>query len=432
MVEIAQQADDVLIPVNIVDVITDPSAYADDRIYEAYAWLRKHNSLGLAKKDGFNPFWVVSRHADIMEISRRNHDFHAGDIENTFMDEASGRRIREINNGSPHLVQSLVVMDPPVHTKYRALTQKWFMPGNVKKLEGEIRAIARRAVDQMCTLDGRCDFVKDVALGYPLHVIMNIFGVPQEDEPIMLRLTQELFGAQDPDYSGAEEALTAEAYAEFLFKTVAGFEDYFRALSEDRRRVPRDDLATVIATAMINGEPIPEREEFGYYITVATAGHDTTSSSTAVAMWELAKDPAKLERLKAEPGLLPQFIEESIRWASPIKSFMRSATADIEYAGRKIAKGDWLMLCYASGNRDEDVFEAPDSFRIDRDPNNQISFGYGAHVCLGQHLARMEMRILFEELLPRLKSVSLDGTPDRGKYWFINGPKYLPIRFELT
>lgn len=424
-------ADDVLIPENIVNVLTDPAAYADNRIYDAYAWLRENNPLGVARQDGFMPFWVVSRHADIMEISRRNHDFHAGDIENTFMDKASGQQIRAINNGSPHLIQSLVVMDPPVHTKYRALTQKWFTPGNIRKLEDDIRQIARKAVDKMCKSDGECDFVKDVALGYPLHVIMSIFGVPEEDEPIMLRLTQELFGAQDPDYSGAEEALSAEDYADYLAKTVAGFEEYFAKLSEARRREPRDDLATVIANAVINGEPIPQREEFGYYITVATAGHDTTSSSTAVAMWELASDPEKLQKIKSNPELMSKFIEEAVRWATPIKSFMRSATKDLEYGGRKISKGDWFMLCYASANRDEDVFDDPDSFLVDREKNNQIAYGYGAHVCLGQHLARLEMRILFEELLPRIKSVSLNGTPERGKYWFINGPKHLPIRFEL-
>ncbi|MGE0829644.1 MAG: cytochrome P450 [Hyphomonadaceae bacterium] len=423
---------DVLIPASIVDTITDPGAYADDRIYAAYAWLRKNNPLGLARKDGFRPFWVVTRHADIMEISRRNDVFHAGATNNTFIDEAGAQRVLELNNGSPHLVASIVSMDLPVHPVYRALTQGWFMPANIKKREGEIRTIARRAVDRMAAMGGRCDFVADLALGYPLHVIMNIFGVPEEDERVMLKLTQELFGPQDPDITGEGKTLSANEYADYLAKTVQGFEAYFKNLSEARRREPRDDLASVIANAKVDGKQIGQREEFGYYITVATAGHDTTSTSTAAAMWELAANPAEFEKVKANPALIPQLVDEGIRWATPIKHFMRSAIADVEYGGRTFKAGDWIMLCYGSGNRDEAVFDQPDVFKADRSPNKHISFGYGPHLCLGQHLARMEMRILFEELLPRLKSVTLDGQPTRSKSWFINGPKTVPIRFEMS
>ncbi|MGE0830816.1 MAG: cytochrome P450, partial [Hyphomonadaceae bacterium] len=379
-----------------------------------------------------DPFWVVTKHADILEISRRNDLFHAGAIQNTFIDQAGDRRIRELTGGSPHLVHSIVSMDLPVHPKYRALTQGWFMPANIKKREAEIRVIARRFVDRMLAKGGRCDFVADLALHYPLHVIMNIFGVPEEDEHILLKLTQELFAPQDPDVTGAAEALSAEDYANYLHKTVEGFESYFRALSEDRRNNPRDDLASVIANAKVDGEPIGRLQEFGYYITVATAGHDTTSTSTSVAMWELAANPAEFAKVKADPALIPTLVDEGIRFATPIKNFMRSAAEDVEYAGRRIAKGDWLMLCYGSGNRDEDVFDDPNTFKADRTPNKLVSFGHGAHLCLGQHLARMEMRILFEELLPRIKSVALDGEPTRSKSWFINGPKTVPIRFEAA
>src|SRR3569623_2247671 len=148
-----------------------------------------------------------------------------------------------------------------------------------------------------------------------------------------------------------------------------------------------------------------------YYIIVATAGHDTTSSSTAGALWALAERPKELAKVRADLSLIPGLVEESIRWTTPVKTFMRTATEDVRFADRDIKKGDWLMLCYASGNRDEAVFEDPDKFRVDRKPNKQLAFGYGAHVCLGQHLARMEMRILWEELLPRLSELSLDGAP---------------------
>jgi cytochrome P450 len=312
------------------------------------------------------------------------------------------------------------------------LTQAWFMPANIKQREAAIRTLAQDAVGAFAALCGRCDFVKDVALLYPLHVIMEILGVPEEDEPRMLRLTQELFAPQDPDTARAQPAdLDPAEYAKALTAVVDDFEAYFSAISEERRAHPRDDFATVIATAKIDGKPLPRLEQMGYYMIIATAGHDTTSSSTAGAIWELCDHPDQFAKLKADPSLIPTMVEESIRWMTPVKHFMRSATRDTELRGRKIAKGDWLMLCYASGNRDEEVFEDPFTFQVDRKPNKQVAFGYGGHVCLGQHLARMEMRILFEELLPRLKSVARDGEATMTQAFFVNGPKKLPIRYEM-
>jgi cytochrome P450 len=263
-------------------------------------------------------------------------------------------------------------------------------------------------------------------------VIMEILGVPEKDEPRMLRLTQELFGSQDPDKARIRDQLTAEQLAFMLQAVITDFSIYFRAITEDRRRQPRDDLATVIANARINGDYLPEHDATSYYIIVATAGHDTTSSSTAGAIWALAENPEQLAMVKANPELIPGLVDEAIRWMTPVKHFMRSATADTELGGRQIRKGDWLMLCYAAANRDEEVFEEPYQFRCDRKPNRHIAFGYGAHLCLGQYLAKLEMRILFEELLPRLKSIALDGEPVMTQAVFVNGPKRLPIRFELN
>ncbi|HEY2445190.1 MAG TPA: cytochrome P450 [Rhizomicrobium sp.] len=425
-------AGDIGIPALLAQTLTDPEAYADGRIHETYRWLRANNPLGLAEIEDFDPFWVVTRHEDILAVGRQNELFHNGDRPTTLTGRAADRKTREITGGSPHLVYSLVQMDAPDHPKYRALTQAWFMPPNLRKLEERIRAIARRAVDSMCAKPGRCDFVTDIAAGYPLHVIMEIMGVPEEDEPRMLRLTQELLGPADPDTARALSALSAEQRFELIQATVEDFNAYFRKLSAERRAHPREDLATLIANAKIDGAPISDIGAMGYYIIVAAAGHDTTSSSTAGAIWALAEDPAEFAKVKADPSLIPGLVDEAIRWTTPVKHFMRSATADTELRGRKIAKNDWLMLCYASGNRDEDVFENPFVFRCDRKPNRHLSFGYGAHLCLGQHLAKMEMRILFEELLPRLKSLALDGEPKMTKAWFVNGPKTVPIRFELA
>jgi cytochrome P450 len=419
------------LPSEIAQTLVTPADYATDALYGAYRWLRANNPLGVAEPEGFDPFWVVTKHADILEVSRNNKLFPSAVRATTLTTKAGDARARAIT-GTPHLVKSLVQMDEPEHMKYRLLTQAWFMPASIKKREDEIRALARQAVEGFVALPGRCDFVKDVALHYPLRVVMNILGVPEEDFPRMLRLTQELFGAQDPDTQRFQAALSDEQYAQLLLAVIQDFSDYFGAISADRRKSPRDDLATLIANAAIDGQPIGAFEATGYYTIVATAGHDTTSSSTAGVMWALATQPGLLERVRADPALIPALIEEGIRWTTPVKTFMRSASADTELRGRKIAEGDWLMLCYASGNRDEEVFPNPDAFDIDRSPNRQLAFGFGAHVCLGQHLARLEMRILFEELLPRLRSVRLDGEPRYVESWFVNGLKTLPITFELA
>ena len=419
------------LPAHIAETLVSPAAYADARLFDAYRWMRANNPLGVAEVEGFYPFWAVTKHADILEISRNNARFPSGVRSTTLTSQLGEARAHAIT-GTPHLVRSLVQMDEPDHMKYRLLTQAWFMPANVKKREADVRALAKQAADHFASLDGQCDFVKDVAMHYPLRVVMNILGVPEEDFGRMLRLTQELFGASDPDTERFKAALSDESFAQLLVGVVQDFTDYFEKITADRRANPRDDLATLLANAEIDGAPLPPFERTGYYTIVATAGHDTTSSSTAGVMWALATQPGLFDRVKADPSLIPAVIEEAIRWTTPVKTFMRSAAEDTELRGRRLKQNDWMMLCYASGNRDEEVFPNSDAFDIDRTPNRQLAFGNGAHLCLGQHLARLEMRILFEELLPRLKSVSLDGEPRYSESFFVNGLKTLPIKFELA
>jgi cytochrome P450 len=418
------------VPDDIARTLGDPRAYADERLHNAYSWLRANCPLGKAYIDGCDPFWVVTRHADILEVSRQNDLFHSGDKLTTLGTQEGERAVREMTGGSIHLIRSLVSMDAPDHPKYRALTQAWFMPNNIKRLEGRIREIAEAAVDRMAALGSSCDFVGDVALHYPLRVIMEIMGVPDDDMPRMLKLTQELFGASDPDT--ARDGNVGDIRSAPVLETIADFYAYFGRLTADRRANPTDDLASVIANSQIDGKPISELEALSYYVIVATAGHDTTSSSTAGAIWALAENPDQFAMVKNDPSLISSLIDEAIRWTTPVKHFMRSATSDAELAGQQIKKDDWLMLCYASGNRDEAVFEDPFVFRADRKPNKHLAFGYGAHLCLGQHLAKMEMRILFETLLPRLKALSLAGTPKLTQAIFVNGPKSLPINFDMA
>jgi len=421
---------DAKIPLEYASNLVNPRTYATDKLHETYRWLRANNPLGIAEIEGYDPFWVVTRHEDVMQISKDNRLFPYGSRPSTLMDRKSASISMQMSE-SP-LALSLIQMDEPMHMKYRLMTQPWFMPANLKKREEEIRQIAKKAASRLIAMGGRGDFVEGVSLNYPLEVIMNILGVPEEDFPFMLRLTQEIFGPLDPDTRAAMNALPSDEMSKIQQAVVGELIHYFDRITEDRRRNPTDDLATVIVNSKIDGQPISTDALNGYYIIIATAGHDTTSSSTSTAMWALATQPGLLDRLKGNMSLLPAFIEESIRWATPVKNFMRSASQDAEIRGRKLRQGDWLMLCYASANRDEEVFENPFSFDIDRSPNRHVAFGYGPHLCLGQHLAKMEMRILFEELLPKLKSVRLAGEPQMTESFFVNGLKKLPIEFEMT
>ena len=424
------------IPDDIARTILTPKAYAEDApVHEAFRWLRANAPLAQANLEGIRPFWAVTRHADILEVSRQNDLFHSGDRSTTFTTIQGEETVKQITGGSPHLLRTLVQMDAPDHPKYRVLTQSWFLPQNIRSLEARIRQIAREHVDRMADLGGECDFVRDVAMTYPLRVIMEILGVPPQDEPRMLKLTQELFGAADPELT-RDKAASGEAGdaggLDGLRATIADFFMYFKSITDARKAQPGADLATVIANGQIDGAPMNDFECMGYYIIVATAGHDTTSSSTAGAVWGMCEYPEAFARVKADPALIPGLVDESIRWTTPVKHFMRSATADTELAGQPVAEGDWLMLCYPSGNRDEAVFEDPDAFRPERSPNRHLAFGYGAHLCLGQHLAKMEMRILWEELMPRLKSLEFGGTPQRSEGAFVGGPKRLPIRYQMA
>ena len=422
-----------MIPKDLAETIVDPRAYQDRRRSdEAFTRLRAESPLAVAQPDGFDPFWVVTRFDDIQAVEKQNELFHNGDRSTVVTTIEADRKVRQMMGGSPHLVRSLVQMDNPDHFAYRRLTQAWFLPQNLRGLEARIREIARGFVDRMAEHGGRCDFARDVAFLYPLHVIMEVLGVPECDEPRMLKLTQELFGSADPDVnrSGQQLTDTDQALAS-LQATVMDFMTYFNAMTEDRRKNPRNDLASVIANGAIEGQPLGHLEAMSYYIIAATAGHDTTSNTTAGGLWALCDHPEQFARLKADLSLIPGHVEESIRWETPVKHFMRTATDDAELAGQKIARGDWLMLCYPSGNRDEAHFTDPFRYDIARSPNKHVAFGYGAHVCLGQHLARMEMRILWEELLPRLESVELDGTPTRTAASFVCGPKSVPIRYRM-
>jgi len=278
----------------------------------------------------------------------------------------------------------------------------------------------------MAARNGRCDFARDVALYYPLRVIMSILGVPDTDEPRMLKLTQQLFGNEDAEFAGEDRTkATVEALMDFAM--------YFAAMTSERRAHPTSDLATTIANGKIHGQPMGDLETAGYYTIVATAGHDTTSSALATGLEMLARHPEQMRMLKDDPALIDNAVDEIIRFATPVRHFLRHAQQDYELGGKKIAKGDQLLMSYLSANRDETVFEDPFRFDVRRkNAGEHLAFGIGVHFCLGAHLSRMELRGFLRELLPRLDSLELDGTPQYTLATFVGGPKNLPIRYSMV
>lgn len=419
------------------DTLVNPAAYADDSIHAAYTALRRDDPVHWTQPAGFRPFWSITRHADIIAISKANDRFI--NRERTYLSPIEAENWVKSTTGDTHLFRTLVDLDDPLHMKLRRITHSWFMPQNLRALEPRIAAIAKAHVDHMASLGGSCDFVNEVALWYPLRVIMMILGLPEADESRMLQMTQEIFGPQDPDVVSRSRILTEglsgpEATGNpqvDLFALVQQFFAYFGAVIEDRRAVPRDDLSTVIAQGLVDGEPIGLLEAVSYYAITVTAGHDTTSSSASGGLLQLIRNPDELAKLKADPALIPGAVEEMIRWATPVKHFMRTCTQDTQIGGKLIKAGDGVALFYASGNRDEAVFDDPFAFKVDRAANPQTAFGSGVHQCLGLHLARMEIRALFAQMLPRLDAISLTGTPQNSLANFVSGLKTLPIQYRL-
>ena len=405
--------------------IAYPETYADEKeLHDIFTFMRREDPVSWVEPDQFRPFWAITKHEDIIEIEKQNELF-INDPRTTLMDIPTEDAIKEFTGGSHLLVRSLVHMDNPDHQLYRSLTQKWFAPPNLESLKKDIRNIAKEYVNKMVDHGNECDFAKDVAIFYPLRVIMSILGVPKEDEPRMLRLTQELFGGRDEDMIRDESETSSES------NTITDFFEYFTALTEDRRKNPTNDVSSVIANAQINNEQLGHLEAMSYYVIIATAGHDTTSSSTAGGILALIENPDQLSKLKNNPSLMTSAVEETIRWVTPVKNFFRTATQNYDLKDREIKKDDSILLCYPSGNRDEEIFDDPFKFKVDRSPNRHLAFGHGAHLCLGKYLAKIEMEIFYEELFKKIENIELNGEPEWVKASFVSGLKSLPIKYTL-
>lgn len=403
-----------------LDIFTDNQRWGDiDEWNQAAVALHEQGGVHRIEREGFDPFWAVIDHAAVLDIERQPELFTNGPepvLANRHAIEA-----RELE------IKTLIHMDAPEHGKYRKLTNDWFKPASVRRLDDRLIELSREAVAKLEASNGACDFAVDIALPFPLQVILRILGLPEADYPRMLMLTQQLFGAEDPDLQRDEVSPEVQA------QIIGDFYMYFAGLTGERRETPTDDLASLIANGQIDDAPMPDLETMGYYVIVATAGHDTTSSAMSGGMEALIRNPDQLAKLQDDPSLINNAVEEMIRWTAPVRHFMRTATADTEVCGQPIKKGEWLYLSYKAANLDPKVFEDPLVFDVERsNADRNVAFGFGAHFCLGAQLARNELRRLFEHVLPRIETIEFDGEPASMKTTFVGGLKTLPIRYTLT
>ncbi|MDX6502380.1 MAG: hypothetical protein QOG23_5644, partial [Blastocatellia bacterium] len=400
-------------------LFADPLAYTDERrLHAALAHLRASAPVSWVDAPDYRPFWAITKHADIMDIERNNTLFT-----NWPRPVLATRQGDELQSEAG--VRTLIHMDDPQHRVVRAIGADWFRPKAMRALKVRVDELAKIYVDKMMATGPECDFVQQVAVNYPLYVIMSLLGIPEADFARMLKLTQELFGSEDSEFkrgAGTEDQLPA------LFDMF----QYFNGVTASRREHPTEDLASAIANARVDGEPLSDIDTVSYYLIVATAGHDTTSATISGGLQALIENPDQLARLRDNLDLMPLATEEMIRWVTPVKEFMRTAAEDTTVRGIPIAAGDSVLLSYVSGNRDEDVFDDPFRFDVGRDPNKHLAFGYGVHFCMGAALARMEVNSFFSQLLPRLKSIELTGAPELTATTFVGGLKHLPVRYSLA
>ncbi|UZE47854.1 cytochrome P450 [Rhodopseudomonas sp. P2A-2r] len=320
------------------------------------------------------------------------------------------------------LVRAINQMDNPDHAKYKKLTHAWFQPRQVRLLEEHINRLARESVDRMLAHGGSCDFYNDVVVWYPLKVIMLILGIPDKHGQHLLDITRAYFGGGDPEMQRGSDLIDA---------TLA-YMDFFRGVARERRNNPTDDVATLIATAEVDGTVVGEFEASSYFVALASAGHDTTSATLAGGLLALIQNPQEMQKLRANRALIPEAVDEMVRWVSPVKHFFRTATEEYTLRGKTIKPGDHLMMAYPSANRDEEAFEQPFSFIADRSPNRHVGFGFGIHACIGMYLAKIEMVAFFRELLARVDTIELAGDPAWTETSFLGGLKRLPISFKIS
>ena len=398
-------------PDHAIDLLDLAHVEAGGPPYELFARLRRESPVHRHAEQGGPGFWAVTRYDDVVEVSRDSA---------TWSSYAGGTMIADATPEQLFVVRQMMLnMDPPQHTKLRALINKGFTPRMVTHLHGRIGELARAIVDRVAP-QGACDFVTEVAGELPSYVIAELMGIPLDDGRELYRLTERMHTA---DRSPEGIASGTQAIFEML--------SYANGIRAAKRERPANDIASTLLAAEVDGEKLTDLEFDMFFLLLINAGGDTTRNLVAGGMLELLRRPDVLRSLRDEPRLLPGAIEEMLRFCSPVVHFRRTATRDVVLGGQPIAAGEKVVVFYASANRDETVFSDPDTFDIGRSPNEHVAFGGGGvHFCLGANLARVEIRAMFTEVLSRLHDMELAGPVERLRSNFINGPRHMPVLFR--
>jgi cholest-4-en-3-one 26-monooxygenase len=399
-----------------LDVISSDHYERNGYPFREWAVLRRSDPVHWTEHPDYDPFWSITKHADIVMLSTQPKLF------------LNAPRLAVFNKHVPPPPEGtsrhLLNMDPPDHGRYRNVASKQFTPRAVKALEAKVERITREVLDAAAERDGG-DFVRDVSAPITISVIAEMLGVPASDRQLLFRWTNEVIAPEDPEYQreGSAEKTSEGARIE-LFQ-------YFDAMSRERRMQPREDIVSVVANGSVEGQPLNPVELLSYYLLLVVAGNETTRNAMTGGLLTFLEYPGEWRKLRADASLVDPAVEEIVRWITPVIQFCRTATRDTELRGKTIRAGQNACLFYASANRDEEVFEDPDVFRIDRVPNRHIGFGVGEHVCLGAHLARLELRQAFAALRERLESFEPAGPVERAKSSFVGGIKRAPLRWKI-
>ena len=413
---------DHLTPPSFVDPLdlVDPVRYARGG-YPHEVWTRLRAEVPVARivAPGFKPFWAITKHADIMDVSRRPQVFSS----------EYGITLARAEQPVVKMPDMVVMMDPPRHVPMRRVLSGRFTPKAVRARQDDVDRMGTEILDGAVTgVDGgECDFIDRVAAPLPLAVIAWMLGLPRDDWALLFRLSNEVIGSNDPEYrrEGESPARTAR-------RARGELHAYFSQLIEERRGDLTDDLVSELIRGRIDDAPLTEEQLIGYCELLVEAGNETTRNAISGGLVAFCENPGEWEKLLAQPELLPDAVEEILRWVTPISHFTRTATEDCEVGGVKISAGDQVALYFASANRDEAVFEDPFEFRIDRRPNPHLAFGFGEHVCMGGHLARVELETIFRHLLERMEWFELSGPVERLESAVNGSIKHLPIRYRLV
>jgi cholest-4-en-3-one 26-monooxygenase len=400
--------------------LLDPDCFVAGVPHHWFTHLRQQAPIYKhAEPNGGPGFWVVTRYDDVVAINRDGQTFSSEQSRGGVVAMEDAVAAADITAQG----RMMLTMDAPDHTRYRSLVNRGFTPRMINMLHAPIRAMVTQILDRALE-KGDCDFVTEIASELPLQVIAQMLGVPFEDRHKLFEWTNRMIGSEDPEYAVSKELVQNAAIEMYM---------YSNELATQRRTEPRDDIVTALLNADVNGDQLSEMDFNIFFLLLAVAGNETTRNALSHGMHALIDHPDQYRMLVENPTLVPSATEEILRWASPVMYFRRNVTRDTEVRGQQLKAGDKISIWYISANRDETVFENPFSFNIRRTPNEHVAFGGGGpHFCLGANLARMEMNILFEELVRRVESVELIGDVKRLRSNFINGIKHLPVRLHCA